>query len=457
MENTYTPLNNLVDLMLDAVCVVDAQGRFIFVSAACERIFGYMPEEMIGQPMIDMVLPEDRARTQAAANEVISGQAIPYFENRYVRKDGQVVHIMWSACWSEADQLRVGVARDITERKQAESMQAALYAISEAAHATEDLLALFQRTHQIIGELLPALNFSVVLYDEIDDKLNFAYHVDELEQTTAMQAVADSLSAEVIRTGQPLRLTPDTLIALPDSLHSVVLAESLCWLGVPLHAHRGTIGVLIVRSCAGGARDTEKDLELLQFVSTQVAAAIERKQLQARLQYMAQYDQLTRLPNRGLFHDRLQTALARARREQGQFALLYLDLDKFKQVNDTLGHAVGDLLLQEVAHRLKHCVREADTVARIGGDEFLVLLENIQWPGDAVRVAEKIHHALDQPLDIDGHGLSARMSIGIALYPEHGLEEKQLLKHADEAMYCAKKDDGHRGRSTFTPTACDIE
>lgn len=438
METPYAPLSNFVDLMLDAVCVVDPEGRFVFASAACERIFGYTPEEMVGRVMIDMVLPEDRARTLQAAGEVIAGQPKTHFENRYVRKDGQIVHIMWSARWSEADQLRVGVARDITERKQAEFIQAALYAISEAAHTTEDLLALFQRIHQIIGELLPTLTFSVALYDETIDQLNFAYHADEPEQTPAMRAVADALSAEVLRSGQPLRLTPETLSVCPELLRPLMTHDSLCWLGVPLQSHRGTIGVLIVRIGAG-ARDTEKDLELLQFVSTQVAAAIERKQLQARLQYMAQYDQLTHLPNRQLFHDRLQTALARARREQGQFALLYLDLNKFKQVNDTLGHAVGDLLLQEVAQRLKHCVRESDTVARVGGDEFLVLLEHIQCADDPSRVADKIHLALDKPLSVDGHSLSPRISIGIARYPEHGLEDKQLLKHADEAMYFAKK------------------
>lgn len=438
MEKPYAPLSNFVDLMLDAVCVVGPEGRFVFASAACEQIFGYTPEEMVGRVMMDMVLPEDRARTLQAATEIIAGKAKPHFENRYVRKDGQIVHIMWSARWSEADQLRVGVARDITERKQAEFIQAALYAISEAAHTTEDLLALFQRIHQIIGELLPTLTFSVALYDETIDQLNFAYHVDESEQTPAMRAVADALGAEVLRTGQPLRLAPETLSTSPASLRPLMTNDSQCWLGVPLQSHRGTIGVLIVR-IGVGARDTRKDLELLQFVSTQVAAAIERKQLQARLQYMAQYDQLTHLPNRQLFHDRLQTALARARREQGQFALLYLDLNKFKQVNDTLGHAVGDLLLQEVAQRLKHCVRESDTVARIGGDEFLVLLEHIHCAQDPSRVADKIHLALGQPLTLDGHHLTPRISIGIARYPEQGLDDKQLLKHADEAMYFAKK------------------
>lgn len=439
MKKNYAPLSNLVDLMLDAVCVVDTGGRFVFVSAACERIFGYTPDEMVGKVMMDMVLPEDRAGTLAVALEVASGKAKSYFENRYVRKDGEVVHIMWSACWSAVDKLRIGVARDITERKQAETLQAALYSISEAAHGAEDLMALFQRVHQVIGELLPVLSFSFALCNEVTGELSFAYHADDVEQSADIQPIAATLSAEVVRTSQPLRLTPETVHTFAESLQAMVSTDHVCWLGVPLLAHRGTVGALVVMGGAGSARDTEKYLELLQFISTQVAAAIERKQLEARLQHMAQYDQLTELPNRGLFRDRLDTALSLARRQRSQFALLFLDLDKFKQVNDTLGHAAGDLLLQEVARRLKQSVRACDTVARIGGDEFVVLLGQIHHHEDARIVAEKIHLLLNQPITLEGVDVSAQMSIGIAFYPEDGLDEKQLLKHADDAMYRAKK------------------
>ncbi len=437
---TSTPPAGFIDLLVDAVCAVDVDGRIVFVSAACERIFGYTQEEMVGKTIFDMVAPEDRERTRQSAREVMSGHPQLHFENRYIRKDGRIVHIMWSARWSPADRLRIGVARDISERKQAEAMQAALYAISEAAHAAEDLLALFQRIHQIVGKLLPADNFSVALYDEEKDQLTFPYRVDEYEPTSEpSKPAAGTLCAEIIRTGRPLLLTPETIAALPDGLRVAFGTNSLCWLGVPLKSHKGTIGVLVVKSYLGGARYSEKDKELLQFVSTQIATAIERRQMQARLQYMAQYDQLTDLPNRGFLHDRLNTALARARREQGRLAVLYLDLDKFKQVNDTFGHAVGDILLQEVAQRLRHCVRESDTVARIGGDEFVVLLECLQLPEHAALVAEKIRSALQQPLNIDGHRLSVVPSIGIALYPEHGEGEQQLLKYADQAMYVAKK------------------
>jgi len=434
------PLASFIDLLLDAVCAVDSDGRFVFVSAACERIFGYAPDELIGRRMIELVHPADRERTLQAARRIMAGEPMPNFENRYLRKDGRIAHILWSARWSEVDQLRIAVARDITERKQAESRQAALYAISEAAHLAEDLLALFKRVHQIIGEWLPALNFSVALYDEQCAALSFPYHVDDHERQPELPGtVTGSFCAEVMRSGQPLLLTPDDYGPLPAFRGLIVDQNTPCWLGVPLNSQKGTIGALIVKSAPGGERYTEQDKELLQYVCAQLTTAIERKQLHARLQYMAQYDQLTQLPNRELLRERLRSALARARRETGRMALLYVDLDRFKEVNDTRGHAVGDLLLQAVASRLKGCVRESDTVARIGGDEFVVLLESIQHAGDAQTVADKIRHALSQPLQLDGHPLNILPSIGIGLYPEHGHEEQQLFKHADEAMYAVKR------------------
>jgi diguanylate cyclase (GGDEF)-like protein/PAS domain S-box-containing protein len=435
-----TPLASYMDLMLDAVCAVDTQGRFVFVSAACERIFGYTPQELIGRSMIELVHPGDRQRTLEAAREIMCGEPNFNFENRYLRKDGRVVHILWSARWSPVDQLRIAVARDITERKHAESRQAALYAVSEAAHASADLLALFKRIHLIIGEWLPALNFSVALYDEQCAQLNFPYHVDDKERQPELPGtITGRLCAEVIRSAEPLLLTPGCE-DLPAGFEDLItLPDSPCWLGVPLNSQNGTIGALIVKSGEGSDRYTEQDKELLQYVCAQITTAIERKQLHARLQHMAQYDQLTQVPNRELLRDRFKVALAAARATSGRMALLYIDLDRFKQVNDTYGHGVGDMLLQAVASRLQGCVRDTDTVARIGGDEFVVLLHNIQAPQDAERVQEKIRHTLTQPLRLDGHCLNIEPSIGVACFPEHGTEDIALFRHADQAMYAAKR------------------
>jgi diguanylate cyclase (GGDEF)-like protein/PAS domain S-box-containing protein len=434
--------NNFTDLLLDAVCVVDREGYFLFVSAASEQIFGYTPEEMIGRPFTDFVYPEDRERTLQAVNEILDGVLKPYFENRYVRKDGQIAHIMWSARWSEAEQIRVAVARDVTDLKHVESMQAALYAVSEAANAPGDLLALFQRIHEVVDNLLLATNFVVALYDAANDELSFPYfaHQDSVAPTPQMLK-PDSLTAQVIRTGQALLLTPETAASVLLQLDTVVIPEALNWLGVPLESASGIIGALVVLSSADNVRFTEQDKELLQFVAVQVAAAVERKRMHSRLEYMAQHDQLTNLPNRTLFLDRLQTALARALRERTRLAVLYLDLDKFKQVNDIYGHTVGDHLLQEVARRLTRCVRESDTVGRMGGDEYTVLLDGIKQFEDAAIVMGKILAALSEPYELAKATLRIVPSIGVAVYPENGEDRAELIRYADNAMYQVKR--GH--------------
>lgn len=419
---SYLSQSSFIDLLLDAVCVVDRQGRFIFVSAACERIFGYTQEELIGTYMIELVLPADRARTLQAAQDVMGGEPKLNFENRYLHKDGRVVHILWSARWSETWQMRIAVARDITERKHVESRQQALFDISEAAHGAEDLMQLFKRVHLLIGQWLPALNFSVALWDQAQGTLSFPYHVYDHPQQHSNEAL--ELSEQVIRTGQAmLHRSPDA----PSRL------------GVPLATHKGIIGALLVKSSLGEERYTEEHQELLQYVSTQVAAAIERKQLHARLQYLAQYDPLTQLFNRESLYERLDRALAKARREYGFVGVLYVDLDHFKQINDQYGHGIGDCLLQQIAKRMKHCVRESDTVARMSGDEFVVVLDNLKHPDHAQIVSEKIRQNLSQPLLIEGHTLHVLPSIGVAVYPENGEVAQQLLHHADTVMYSVKK------------------
>jgi diguanylate cyclase (GGDEF)-like protein len=213
------------------------------------------------------------------------------------------------------------------------------------------------------------------------------------------------------------------------------------WLVVPLRQQDSWPGALVL---FGQQAYSEHDQELLEFVSTQIASAIERKKMHDRLQHMALYDALTNLPNRLLFSDRLQSALYRASREQSQFAVLYLDLDKFKQVNDEAGHAVGDLLLQQAAERIKHAVRSSDTVARFGGDEFVVLLEHIDELSMAQTVAEKIRLAVNTPFALAGTQFSVYPSIGISVFPSQGLDEKQLLLEADRAMYRAKNAGGNQ-------------
>ncbi|NVK72422.1 diguanylate cyclase [Marinomonas sp. CT5] len=277
-------LADVMELMLDAVCIVDRDGIFVFVSAAFEKMFGYAPQEVIGKPMVEMVYPEDRERTLDVAESVVGGYMLPGFENRWVRKDGKVVNVLWSARWSDEHQVRIAVAHDITERKK----------------------------------------------------------------------------------------------------------------------------------------------------------------MEAQLLYAAGHDDLTGLPNRTLLLDRLQSSLMLAERERAGLSVLFIDIDGFKEINDGYGHAIGDLLLQQIAIRLVGCVRKSDTVGRLGGDEFLIVLNKVNHTESASLVAEKIRVALSDVFVIEGALLSVSASIGIACYPEYGKEALELVQFADKAMYQAKNCGGDK-------------
>ena len=163
-----------------------------------------------------------------------------------------------------------------------------------------------------------------------------------------------------------------------------------------------------------------------------------RKKAELALQALAYRDCLTQLPNRQTFSERLTHAIELAQRRGSGLALLFIDLDHFKQVNDTLGHGAGDQVLKEISRRIAHCLRASDTVARLGGDEFVVLMEHDGQSLDATTVAAKLHELGAGHIDVDGHQLQVAMSIGVALYPQHGKDSATLLRCADVAMYSAK-------------------
>ena len=169
---------------------------------------------------------------------------------------------------------------------------------------------------------------------------------------------------------------------------------------------------------------------------------VKRKEAEEQLSYLAYFDNLTGLPNRVLFFDRLGQITALSKRDSKSLALMFLDLDGFKLINDNYGHDIGDILLKEAAKRMLGCIRKSDTVARIGGDEFGVILINIDNPQSAVSVSEKIIKSLTKPFRIRGHNCSIGVSIGIGIYPEDGEDVDTLLKNADIAMYRAKTQQG---------------
>jgi len=257
-------------------------------------------------------------------------------------------------------------------------------------------------------------------------------------------------------------LLTDTIEYLDKDKYDIVMMDlSLpdstgfnTFISVRMHAPQVPIIVLTdnhdediaVRALQNGAQDYilkgHVDGSLL---SRSIRYAIERNNATQKQHHLAYFDALTNLPNRQLFHDRLNQALSRAQRYEEKVSLMFIDLDDFKIINDTMGHDMGDLLLQSVARRLERCLRKSDTVARIGGDEFTCILPHIEKRGDVNIVAKKIIRALNTPFELNGHTIQISGSIGASLFPDDTGDSEKLIKNADLAMYHAK----NQGKSKF--------
>jgi len=396
----------------DPVIVCDRDGRIRFVNDAAASVFGYAAGELAGAPIELLAAPSagmaDRLRAAAAAEPVREEEMV------FRTRDGELVDVGLSLS-PLLDERRAAVgavliARDVRARKRAEA------ALRESE---ERYRTLFERNQagvfrtSIAGAILDCNDsFARILgFAARADCIgkSMLHHYKDLWQRTALLqkmraqgGLADEEVGLVRIDGAPAWVVANAMLREPK--------------GDGIEVLEGTV------------------IDITQ-----------RKNAERQIVHQAYHDALTGLPNRMLFYDRLTQALSLARRDERGLAVLFLDLDQFKLVNDTLGHAAGDRLLVEIARRLQNSVRDSDTVARVGGDEFTLLLRNIDDGADAARAAQKVLEAVARPAEIDGQRLYLTTSIGISSYPADGEEAEALLTNADIAMYRAKE----LGRSRY--------
>ncbi len=443
----------ILDTALDGVITIDLTGRITDWNKQAEVIFGWKREEAIGKLLTETIIPERYHKAHRDGLKYFSETGRGSILNQRIEisalhRDGHefLVELTVSPMKSGQDISFSAFIRDITEHKKSEAQQAALYRVAEKANLAEDLPEFYKAIHSIVGELMHSRNFYIALLDEDTQMLTFPYFMDEVDPVPEPRKVAKGLTEYVLRTNQPLLVSPEKFEELvrQNEVESIG-TPSVDWLGVPLKAGDKAFGVLVVQSYTEAKRFGEKEKEVLTFVSQHIASTLERKRSEETIRHQAYHDALTKLPNRVLFRDRMNQALTYAQRRKQMVAMLFLDLDRFKIINDTLGHAVGDKLLQGVAERLRECLRKEDTVARLGGDEFMLLLSGINQVEDVARISEKILNSVRPPYQIDSHELYINTSIGISLYPHDGEDAETLVKNADIALYRAKE----RGRDNY--------
>ena len=366
----------------------------------------------------------------------------------------------------ELSALNDALRQEVSERERAEHLQSALFQIAELSSRPGDMAELFQTLHGIVGDLLFARNFYIAMFDDTNGEVTFPYYVDERQRNRPVaRRGRRGLTEYVIRQRRPCLIDTHEADRLSDQ-GEIEIDESVrsySWLGIPLFDGDVVRGVLAVQSYTSLVGYTLRDQELLTFVSRHIDTALSRRsaaeaihaanlKLEARvqdrtreldhanakLQHENSHDALTGLPNRTYLQQRLNTAWSRFDNDGGQLAVMFIDLDRFKMVNDSFGHHFGDLLLMHAAHRLRSCLRETDMLARLGGDEFSVLAPEATLEA-LVEIAERILAAFDLPFFINGHEVFSSCSIGIvSADSQFHQEPADLLRDADAAMYRVK-------------------
>lgn len=371
--------------------------------------------------------------------------------------------------------------KEVTDREKAQLQTSVLFAISELTNSSEDMYSFYSELHKQIDTLINARNFYVALLTENGQQVYFPYYVDEHNIWAKKRRLRKGMTEYVLRQGEPVMISANEREVLlrrgeltVENEHGDIAKQ---WLGSPLIINDDVFGILAVQSYDEAQTYCREDLELLTFVSQHVAVAIERrrsaeklakaniflekriaerteelveeierrKKIEEKLYHDAHHDTLTGLPNRAMFTARVEEAIAQRRKNPSHtFAVLFIDLDRFKNINDTLGHSAGDQFLLEVSQRLRSAVKESDLIARIGGDEFVVLLNNVTNEDGPAIVAERIIQLMRTPFMLDHQEHFSGASIGIAFSRDINETVDRLLRDADAAMYEAKSSG--RGR-----------
>jgi len=396
----------LVEGASDAIFTIDLEGTLTSVNSACERISGYSRQEMLCTRLRQWVAPEYLVSIQKNIEALLGGGAAGPLELELIARDGHRVALEVSSRLQFRNGVPAAVlciGRDISQRKRTERLEHNRREVLEMVAQNRPLSVVLRRLEETIEHYYPE---------------------------TVAHVLLEGSSVCPEHAANP---------------HGAPSPEFPGRLNVPIRACDGQVlGVLEVLHREGWQVAGSEQV-FLDAQAKLASIALEHRQLTNRLAYQAQHDPLTGLPNRVLLEDRLQQAMALARRTGKMVAVVYVDLDRFKLINDTLGHVVGDVLLQEAAKRLKSAVRESDTLARTGGDEFLAVLFGIDSPDDAAMAGERLVEAMREPFLVSGHELFTTASVGLSLFPQDGEDAGVLQQHADVALYAAKG----RGRNRF--------
>ncbi|VAX12659.1 diguanylate cyclase/phosphodiesterase (GGDEF & EAL domains) with PAS/PAC sensor(s) [hydrothermal vent metagenome] len=425
----------LVELAPDAILLLDENGIIVEINQAAGSLFLQDSSSLTGHSLNNFLGKKQSTGIERLL-QLQPGQS-SHLES-VISTRNIIVDIHAGALILDENKVIQIIIQDISQRKRLESAITQIVEGISTAIGESFFQAIATQLTNILGA--NGVTIGTIKNGNADTVYTIAFYLNGKMRRNVHYCTQGTPCAEVI--GNTPKTYPENVQALFPNDNPLVEMDIEAYSGVPLFDSQGKPMGLIATLFKNKIEHPEFIESVLQIFAARTAAEIERTQREEHIKHLAYYDTLTRLPNRELLMDRLHQGIAQASRNQSQLALMLLDLDHFKSVNDTLGHPVGDLLLSQVAQRLKDCVREGDTVARLGGDEFVILLPSLPSSSetsiDVTIVADKIRHTISDTYFLEGHDLSISTSIGIAFYPADGENARTLFKHADMAMYQAK-------------------
>ncbi len=475
----------MVHLNYQQIKSMEEQGILSSVGAACQDWLGvplYYKDELLGAIIIQSYIQGiSYGKQEEDILQFVARQIALVFKSKQfeltLKKANLTLEIRVSERTHELKKINSELSQEIEERKKSEQIQLALFEISDLISSSKNLDDLYFGVHQIIKKLMYAENEYIALMLPESNTIEFPYFVDRYDPIPGNRKLREnfkdaSMTEKVISSGSPL-----LYVRSVNDSDAHMGRNSASWLGVPLKDKDKTFGILAVQSYDKKFVYSNKHKAILQTVGQQVATAIlrkkdadalllahanlehrvkmrtveledtikKRKKIEDKLEHDSLHDNLTGLPNRLFMYRELERLIFSGPSNKSTIAVLFLDLDRFKIINDSLGHRIGDLVLIEVSKRLKKCLRTGDFVARLGGDEFCLLMPNIDNKQSAIHLCERILIELNHPIEIEVHSLITSASIGIRFAVAGQSTTEEIMSDADAAMYQAK----HQGKNRY--------
>jgi len=463
LRDSEVRYRSVIAAIAEGVVLRDQDARIVTCNASAERILGKTLDQMRGSMFYDsswQAIREDGTpfpieerpirvvlRTGQLQSNVVQGLRKP---------DGTVLWLSMNVqpLFDESDTTLTGVVStltDVTERKQAELRQTMEHTVTRILAEAETLA---DAAPKIIQTICETMGWHCGARWQMDKEAGMLRCIEcwGVDTPEIREFIADNSKRAVDPRSTSGRGLVRRIYNSGQPLWIADISQEQGLLRAPLVVKAGLHGAFGFPLLLGGEvlglmeffhRDVREPdallLKIAESIGNQIGQFMARKQAEERIRHLANYDELTGLPNRTMFHERLHHALAQALRHTRPLAVLFIDLDRFKNINDTLGHEAGDRVLREVAERLRGCLRDSDTVGRLGGDEFVVLLEGLPQLADVAAVAQKILDAAARPFMLAAREYHIGASIGISAFPEDGKDLQTLMKHADAAMYRAKE------------------